>query len=151
MTRYLGPPSDARKTAKVTKRVTNLERRYLGFGARFAIKLASDLDTFDTDTTFIFDIPPDLNGLSLVFCRGYVTTVGSSGTELDVQNLTGPTDMLTTDITIDSGDLSSKAAATPPVIADPPDSTVADGDQVQIVVVSAGTGAMGLGAELVFG
>lgn len=151
MTRPVGPPSLARQVSRIVTRVARLERRIVSSaGAQYEIKLVSDEDTFTTADEFIFEIPADLDGLQLLLVRAFVTTVGSSSTSVDVENLTGTVDMLTTNITIDSGEKSSRTAAAPAVIADPPDNVVADGDQIHVSVATAGTDAQGLGVILGF-
>lgn len=109
----------------------------------FHIKLFADDETGEV-TSFIFEIPDSLDGYSLVFVRGYVTTVDTGDVvEFNVTNTNGSVPMLTTDITVDTSAKSSRTAAIPPVIADPPDCVVAEGDQIQVDLLVAGTEAMG--------
>lgn len=149
MPRTLGPASDARKGARTTGRTAKVERRPQGAAGDYEIKLCSDDDT-DAVTQFILPIPADLNGTSLTLIRIWVTTVGSTDTEIAVNNLTTVTPMLTTNITIDAAEFDSDNATTPTVIADPPDSTVSNGDRVQVEMVDPGTGAQGHVIQLVF-
>jgi hypothetical protein len=119
--------------------------RITGGGAQFDIKVVSDLNTVATgDGQFIFEIPTDLDGFTISYVRCYVTTVSSSGAlSIMLHNITSAIDILSTAITIDVSELSSKTAAVPPVIGT---GIVAEGDQIRIDVDSAGTGAKGLGA-----
>lgn len=106
------------------------------------------------DKTFQFEISEDMDGLNLTKVEGYVTTVSSSGSitvqlaKIDSNGGGTPADMLTTKLTIASGDHNSKQT-TPPVI-DTGEDDVAWGDHIRIDVDSAGTGTKGLGVMLTF-
>ncbi len=120
--------------------------------ASYEMKVFSDTTVLTTgDGKFIFEIPADLDGMNLVDVRAFVTTVSSSGLPtVQIRNVTQAVDMLTTKITIDASEKSSRTAATAAVI-DTSNDDVADGDQIAIDVDVAGTGAKGLGVILVFG
>lgn len=151
MTRYVGPPSDARRATRTTKRTASLERRIVGTSASYEIKITSDDDEITVADHFIFAIPASVGGFALKDAQAFITTVGSSGSEVAINNLTTTTDMMATNITIDTSDFTSYAAAAPSVVAATPDNVVATADRVEITVVTAGTGAMGLGVILEFG
>lgn len=100
-------------TAKyVTKR--NLQVRYV------EVRLvAFDVDcaTGDKQGGWHFHIPPDLNGLDLVYAHAEVDTAGTTNTmDLEIYNITQTQDMLSTTMTIDTGETGSDTAATPYVI-----------------------------------
>ena len=82
---------------------------------RLEIKVVADTSDVTTgDGKFIFAIPNDLDGTSLVDAQAYVTTVSSSGTPtVQIRNITQGADMLTTRITIDVSEFTSYTAATP--------------------------------------
>lgn len=59
-------------------------------------------------------IPPALNGMNLVYVHAEVITAGTTGTEtIQIHNLTQTADMLTTELTIDTGETGSDTAAAP--------------------------------------
>lgn len=75
-----------------------------------------------TDTAVVsgqhfFHIPKGMDGLRLVEVHAEVATAGATNTlDIQIPNSTQGVDMLSTVITIDSGDEGSDEAATPPVI-----------------------------------
>lgn len=93
-------------------------------------------------------IPADLNNSSLIEAQAAVYTTGT-GTTVQVRNVTGAVDMLSTAITIDSGENTSYTAATPPVI-NPANADVSTGDIIVVDADVAG-GAEGLDIILAFG
>ena len=120
-------------------------------GGQFEIKVVSDSQTVSTgDGKITIEIGPDLDGTNLVFVRAYVTTVSSSGLPtVQIRNVTQAADMLSTKVSIDVSEKSSRTASTPAVI-DTANDDVADGDQIAVDVDVAGTGAKGLGVILRF-
>lgn len=118
---------------------------------RYEIKVVADDTTVTTgDGKFVFEIPADLDGTNLTLVRAFVTTASTSGLPtVQIRNVTQAADMLTTRVTIDASEKSSKTAATAAVI-DTGNDDVADGDQIAIDVDVAGTGAKGLGVILEF-
>lgn len=118
----------------------------------FEIKVFGDTQTLSTGNgKFAFVIPEDLDESSLIDAQAYVTTVSSSGAPtVQIRNGTTTNDMLSTRITIDASEKTSYTAATPSEI-DPDESEVSVGDEINIDVDVAGTGAKGLGVILVFG
>ncbi len=115
------------------------------------LKIIADATTLTTgDAQIIFVIPTELNGMNLVACAAYVSTVSASGLPtVQIRNVTQAVDMLTTKITIDAGEFTSYTATTPPVI-DAGNADVATGDLLAIDVDVAGTGAKGLGVVVSF-
>lgn len=98
-----------------------------------------------------FTISRDLAGLSLVDVAIAVTTVSSAGLPtVQLANMSGAIDMLSTKVTIDATEFTSYTAATPPVI-NAANARVAAGDFIRVDVDVAGTGAKGLMAMLTFG
>lgn len=110
---------------------------------------ATDVATGDGKAYFV--IPDGVGGMNLVGAHAYVITAGvTNTTDIQIHNVTQAADMLTTKITIDSAELSSRTAATAPVI-DANNDDVADGDVIRIDVDAISTTApKGLIIELVF-
>lgn len=109
---------------------------------------ASDLSTALTSGTnnAYFRAP---HSFTLLAVRASVLTVSSSGAITVDINKNGVT-MLSTKITIDEGEKSSEAAATPPVIdATAGVADVADDDELTVDIDGAGTDAAGLIVTLI--
>lgn len=119
--------------------------------AVYSIKVfRDDIEVATGDGRFIFEVPEDLDGASLIRVEGYVTTVSSSGgLTVQVRNITQAHDMLSTGITIDVSELNSKDASSQPAV-NGSNATVAWGDQIAVDVDNAGSGAKGLGVILFF-
>ena len=100
-------------TAKtVTKR--NLQVRYVEVRL---VEYATDCATGDKQGGWHFHVPPDLNGLDLVYVHAEVDTAGTTNTmDLEIYNVTQAQDMLSTTLTIDTAETGSDTAATPYVI-----------------------------------
>lgn len=98
-----------------------------------------------------FTVPAELNGFNLVGVTAACQTAGTTGTmDVQVRNVTQTADMLTTKVTIDSGEKHSKDAATPAVI-DTGNDDVATGDEIRIDVDAVHTTpAKGLLVNLIF-
>lgn len=98
-----------------------------------------------------FRIPATLNGQNLVAVAAQVQTSGTTGTtDVQIHNVTQAADMLTTKLTIDSGETDTSTAATAAVI-DTANDDVATGDQIRIDVDAVSTtAAKGLIVELTF-
>ena len=76
---------------------------------------ATDLETGDGKA--YFNVPSKMNGMNLISCYAEVITAGTTNTtDIQIHNVTDAVDMLTTEITIDSGGTNSDAASTPYVI-----------------------------------
>lgn len=155
--------------AKLAARVAALERRR-DVSGHYEIKLWPDDEAIAvTEGRFIFGIPINLDHSKLRYVNAYVTTVGTGVTEIQIHN-TGSAavpadfDMLTTMLTIDSGEKDSETSAVDWEIAgqESPtpsfaeygfpdtDNTVFYKQQLRIDIVSAGSGAMGLGIQIGF-
>jgi hypothetical protein len=81
-----------------------------------------------------FTIREDLNGFDLIDADASVDTAGTTGTQdIQIHNVTTAVDMLSTAITIDSGETTSYTALTPPVINTLNDN-VSTGDQLRFDV-----------------
>lgn len=119
--------------------------------AVYSIKVFRDDTVVETgDGQFIFEVPEDLDGGSLIRVEGYVTTVSSSGgLSVQIRNITQAHDMLSSAIAVDVSELNSKDASSQPAV-NSSNATVAWGDQIAVDVDSAGTGAKGLGVILYF-
>jgi len=79
------------------------------------VDIFGELATGDSQAKVI--IPSDVNGMDLVAIEAHVGIVGTTGTtDVQVRNATDSVDVLSTKLTIDSGETSSTTAATAPVI-----------------------------------
>lgn len=88
-----------------------------------------------------FHIPAELNGMDLVDLEAFVVTAGTtSTTDIQISNTTQAVDMLSTKLTIDSGETNSSTAATPAVI-DTANDDVATGDVIEIDIDAVSTTA----------
>lgn len=108
-------------------------------------------DTSVADGQAYITIPSSLNGMNLVGIAANVITAGNTGTtDIQVRNVTDAVDMLSTKMTIDSGETSTATAATPAVI-DTSHDDVATGDVIAIDVDAISTTpAKGLIVNLIF-
>uniref|UniRef100_A0A6M3L260 Tail protein n=1 Tax=viral metagenome TaxID=1070528 RepID=A0A6M3L260_9ZZZZ len=115
------------------------------------IKLIDDATALATgDGKFYFELPDFLAGWNLVEVKAYVSTVSSSGTPTyQIHNLTAAADILSTALTIDATENSSRTAATPAVINTSEDDVTA-GDVYRIDKDVAGTGEKGDTITMVF-
>lgn len=96
-------------------------------------------DTATGDDKVHFHIPAALNGMDLVSVHAEVITAGTTNTtDIQVRNDTQAADMLSTVITIDSGETGSDTAATPAVI-DTANDDVATNDLIAIDVDAIST------------
>ncbi len=123
MTAPIQEPSQDRTDQGLEFRSRQLFRRPSqgGSGAvwvNYEIKVFSDSSPAVVgDGAFFFPIPLDLNGLHLVAAAAGVSTPGGSGTmTVQVHNVDGAVDMLSTPVTIDAGDTTSYTAGTQPVV-----------------------------------
>lgn len=112
---------------------------------------ATDTEVGDGAGAITFTVPSEINGWDLVNAQGAVEVAGTTGTtDIQIYNVTQTVDMLTTKITIDSGELTSYTATTPPVI-DTANDDVATGDAIRIDVDAISTtAAKGLKIILTF-
>ena len=119
----------------------------------YIVVIANDTVLTTGDGKHTITIPSDLNGMNLIDADIVVYGSSSSGLPtVQLNNLDysgGASDMLTTRMTIDTSELSSYTAATPPVIDTGKDDVVT-GDRIRIDVDVAGTGTDGLDVILVF-
>lgn len=114
-----------------------------------AFDFTSDVTT--GDGAYYIQIPSSLNGMNLVEVMAAVITAGTTGTtDVQLHNVTDTQDMLSTKLTIDSGETSSTTAATAAVINTTYDD-VATGDVLRVDVdATASTKAKGLIVTLIF-
>ena len=112
---------------------------------------SEDCATGDDVVDSYFRVPAELNGWDLVNVTGSNGTAGTTGTmDVQIHNVTQAADMLSTKLTIDSGETDSSTAATPAVI-DTANDDVATGDQIRIDVDAVHTTpAQGLVVNLHF-
>ena len=98
---------------------------YAGTKAAIGVVFAPTTTNATGDGKFEFPIPASLNGMNLVSVFASVTTAGTTGVEtVQIRNKTQAVDMLSTEITIDTGETSSATAAAPPVINEDNDGVV---------------------------
>jgi hypothetical protein len=90
-----------------------------------------------------------MDGFRLVDVEAGVVTAGAD-TEIEIYNATTAQQMLTSNLFVDAGDLSSQVSASPAVCDSGVDGLVTAGDQLHINVVDAGGGTRGLEVVLVF-
>jgi hypothetical protein len=114
---------------------------------------SDDVATGDGAGNVFWRVPSVLNGYNLVACAAVVQTAGTTGTtDIQIRRVRSGSnaDMLTTKITIDSGETDSSTAATPAVINASNDD-VATADVIRIDVdATSTTKAKGLLVELTF-
>jgi len=103
------------------------------------------------DGKFYFHVDSRLAGMDLVDVHAQVVTAGTTGTmDIQIANVTQAADMLSTKITIDSGETGSDTAATPAVI-DTNNDDVAENDLLRVDIdVIHTTAAKGLIVTLGF-
>lgn len=112
--------------------------------------LAHDTEVTTGDGKDYWRIPLELNGMDLVDVSAHVYTTSTSGLpEIQIYNVTGTADMLSTAITIDENENDSDDATTPPVI-DTDEDDIATQDILRVDVDTAGTGTKGLELTLTF-
>jgi len=111
----------------------------------------TDLATGDGLNGNFVRIPAELDGYNLVDVGALVATAGTTGTtDIQIHNVTDSVDMLSTKLTIDSGEKDSSTAATAAVI-DGTNDDVATGDHLRIDVDAVSTTApQGLVVTLTF-
>lgn len=153
MTAPVQENSDARDIAGLNWRVGQLARRpgvrpQAGFFI-FEIKVFED-DVEVVERDWKFDIPVEADESTLTDVEAWVTGVSSSGTiTVQIRNETQGVDMLSTPMTIDVGEKNDDDAGTPFTI-NLANAEVAYKDEIWVRVISAGSGALGLGVKLAF-
>lgn len=100
--------------------------------------------------SYTYEIGADLDGYSLSGVVAVVKTVSSAGLPGFGVRKNAATEMLSTGVTIDANETSSRTAATPPVIKNDGSQTVAAGDVIHFDCDAAGTGAKGCEIRLTF-
>ncbi len=114
------------------------------------LKIVSDImNPVTGDGKLIFCIPLELNGMNLQLAHAYLTTAASGITTIQIRNITAAADILTTPITIDSTEVTSYTATTPPVI-NATYEQVSTGDLIAVDVDTVAAASKGLGVILTF-
>ena len=134
--------------ASATATFTNKTIDESGTGNSLKIRRGIQMVVFDFTTDvatgngkFYFHIDSSLGGMDLVDVHAEVITAGTTGTtDIQVHNVTQAADMLSTVITIDSGETGSDTAATAAVI-DTANDDVAQNDLIRIDVDAISTTA----------
>lgn len=104
-----------------------------------AFEFTTDVATGDGAHYFV--VPSSMGGMDLVSVHAEVITAGTTGTtDIQIHNLTQTADMLSTKITIDSGETGSDTAAAAAVI-DTANDDVATNDVIRIDVDAVSTTA----------
>jgi hypothetical protein len=138
-----GSGTVVKKTLAETKTILNIDKNVI----QILLNTTTALTTGDNKARI--RIPAKYNGMNLTA----VAASRQSGTgvpSIQVRNATDAVDMLSTPITIDTGETDSSTAATPPVINTSYDDVVT-GDQIAIDVDGAGTTTLSCVVELIFG
>lgn len=105
----------------------------------YVVDGASSLTT--GDGKYYFTVPPCINGMNLVSVHARVVTAGTTNTtDIQIANVTDSTDMLSTKLTIDTGETGSDTAATAAVI-DTTKDDVATNDLLRIDIDAVSTTA----------
>ena len=98
-------------------------------------------DVATGDGAYYFRVPSALNGMNIVDVHAEVITSGTTGTtDIQLHNVTDAVDILSTKITIDSGETGSDTAATAPVISTSNDD-LATNDIIRVDVDAVSTTA----------
>jgi hypothetical protein len=134
-----------KKQEKRKFQVRYVQARLIGF--------EDDVIVEDGVGAWFLHIPPDLDGLDLVYCHAENDTAGSGGTLLTLQihNIDNAVDMLSTLLTIDLTEVGSDTAVAPAVINGSNDH-VNTNDKIRIDCdVTPDTEPLGLTITLGFG
>ena len=109
-----------------------------------------DTSTGDDKADWFFRVPAEINGWDIVDVYAWVGTAGTTGTtDIQLHNVTSAADILTTKLTIDSGETDTSTAATPAVINTAEDD-LATGDKIRVDLDAISTtAAKGLGVGIV--
>ena len=140
--------------ATAVKKITPINSVF--FNRTVIMKVLPDsIPTYVGNGISAFTIPLALNGLYLSGTAGdlgaHVYTAGTTGTtDIMLRNSTTGNDMLTTVITIDSGELDSSTAAVAPVVGSNNQVSTADVIMFDIDAVSSGSAANGLEIRMQF-
>ena len=140
--------------ATAVKKITPINSVF--FNRTVIMKVLPDsIPTYVGNGISAFTIPLALNGLYLSGTAGdlgaHVYTAGTTGTtDIMLRNSTTGNDMLTTVITIDSGELDSSTAAAAPVVGSNNQVSTADVIMFDIDAVSSGSAANGLEIRMQF-
>jgi hypothetical protein len=140
--------------ATAVKKITPINSVF--FNRTVIMKVLPDsIPTYVGNGISAFTIPLALNGLYLSGTAGdlgaHVYAAGTTGTtDIMLRNSTTGNDMLTTVITIDSGELDSSTAAAAPVVGSNNQVSTADVIMFDIDAVSSGTAANGLEIRMQF-
>lgn len=105
----------------------------------YVVEGASSVST--GDGKFYFKAPAQIDGMNLTGVHAEVITAGTTGTtDIQIHNVTGAVDMLTTKLTIDSAETGSDTAATAAVI-DTANDDVSEHDVIRVDVDAVSTTA----------
>lgn len=101
----------------------------------------TDVETGNGAGSTLYRVPSELSDRELSAVAACVATAGTTGTlDIQIHNITQAVDMLSTVLSIDSGELDSKDAATPAVI-DTNNNSVSTGDQLRFDIDAVPTTA----------
>ena len=111
-----------------------------------SIKVMSDIDILTTGTgKVIWTVPSELNSYQIINVGASITSTGSTqpSAQIQITNLTTTFGILSTQITIDSGQTTSYASGTQPVI-NSLYKVISTGNQLSVDVNTAGINLKGL-------
>lgn len=97
----------------------------------------------------IYFVPATLNGLNLLSANACLVDPATGASTIQIHNVTQAADMLSSLITIDSGEPCSYTGT--PGVVDTGNDDVATGDGIRVDLDSVGTVARGLNVTLTFG
>jgi len=116
--------------------------KWAAIPCEYAVACGDETTAITTGTKVTFRMP---FAMTLTEVRASLTTASSSGNPAINVKESGTT-IFSTTLTIDSGEKTSKTAATPAVISD---AALADDAEMTVIVDTAGTGAAGLKVTLI--
>jgi len=136
---YVGAQDAAGDHGKI--RINSLMTRYIQI---VVFDFATTVET--GDGKYYIHIPPKFDNMELTYVHAKVITAGTTGTlDIQIHNIDNALDMLSTTLTVDSGELGSHDAATPAVINTSNDHVnTNDVLRVDVDAVHSGTAPIGL-------
>ena len=134
--------------------VMNPQNRATRYTQLEPFSFVDETSTSTGDGKSSMHIPPDMDGMRLTYIHGENETAGTDGTHtIQLRNATQAADILSTLLSIDTGETGSDTAATPAVIKSDDVEIVNTNDLLEIDVdtVHSTTAAVGLLITLGFG
>lgn len=137
------------RSASLTKKITVSE--LIGVSSAQVYIIEAETDCEVKEGSYYFRVPSKLNGRKLVGISACCITAGTTGTmTIQIRNVNTAHNLLSTVLSIDSGEKDSITAATQPVI-NTSYNTISTGDQLRIDILTIhSTAAKGLILDLSF-